>query len=780
MSSIIEGYNYDIFISYRQKDNKHDGWVTKFVENLKGELESTFKEDISIYFDENPHDRLQETHNVDKSLEGKLKCLIFLPILSRTYCDTESYAWQNELLSFIKIAESDKFGKDVRLRNGNVASRILPVRIHDLEPEDVKLFEKETGSVLRALDFVFKTSTGVNRTLKWNEDHPNDNLDKTFYSDQINKVALAIKEIILGLKAEISRPLADKVTPVENLIVPETETSLGPEVRPFKFTKRNVLSGIAGITFIAILTILAFSGIFHKAGNRVIKDRDGKISIAVTVFDNNTNDTTLNWLAKGIPELIRNNLTGSEELAVQNSQTMYELYGSLRQTHSASLAPSLSREAAIKLKTGTYITGSFQKFGNNILTYVKLIDTNSDELLWTGSVEGNLERYKYLADSLSAQLKSFLEMKGIKQKTSKEYGDVSAKSPEALRRYVEGMEMLIKGNFKSATQNFEESFALDTTFTLCALYASIVYSYESDFLSSAKWENIAYRGKKRLPYYYQLWLESCKACMITKNCDSILYYNDLLAQSDIKSRFFWLDIGYMYLALEQNQKAVKAFEKAETISSEWGGEWKFKKYYYYFGTAYHRAGNHELEARVYLTGLRLFPDDMGIFYQQAVCSLTTGDTLKSAEFINRLIKMAKDQKVTSSDLETGYGDLCAEANLSDRAEEHYRFALKSDPDNYSKINKLALVLIKNDRDVNEAADLTRRSLQIKPGNSNALYVQGMVSFKQGKYREALDILEQACSNHLTYYPELFYDTKKVRAAFAGQRNRLLQKNMKLQ
>jgi len=65
MPGIIEGYSYDIFISYRQKDNKHDGWVTEFVNNLKGELEATFKEDISIYFDENPHDGLLETHSVD-------------------------------------------------------------------------------------------------------------------------------------------------------------------------------------------------------------------------------------------------------------------------------------------------------------------------------------------------------------------------------------------------------------------------------------------------------------------------------------------------------------------------------------------------------------------------------------------------------------------------------------------------------------------------------------------------------------------------------------------
>jgi len=58
MSSIISGYNYDIFISYRQKDNKGDRWVSEFVEALKTELESTFKEEISVYFDINLVDPL--------------------------------------------------------------------------------------------------------------------------------------------------------------------------------------------------------------------------------------------------------------------------------------------------------------------------------------------------------------------------------------------------------------------------------------------------------------------------------------------------------------------------------------------------------------------------------------------------------------------------------------------------------------------------------------------------------------------------------------------------
>jgi hypothetical protein len=33
----------DIFINYRQKDNKYDGWVTEFVDNLKQLMEAKYK-----------------------------------------------------------------------------------------------------------------------------------------------------------------------------------------------------------------------------------------------------------------------------------------------------------------------------------------------------------------------------------------------------------------------------------------------------------------------------------------------------------------------------------------------------------------------------------------------------------------------------------------------------------------------------------------------------------------------------------------------------------------
>lgn len=210
MASIIKGYTYDIFISYRQNDNKYDSWVTEFVANLNKELEATIKDKINIYLDENPHDGLLETNNVDKSLANKLKSLIFIPILSQTYCDPKSYAWQHEFLTFNKMTNEDPIGRDVKLRNGNVSCRILPIRIHNLDSDDLSLLQNELGGQLRSIDFVYK-EPGVNRPLK-PEDNEDKNLNKTKYRNQVNKVANSIKEILISIQnpGKLSIPSSDE------------------------------------------------------------------------------------------------------------------------------------------------------------------------------------------------------------------------------------------------------------------------------------------------------------------------------------------------------------------------------------------------------------------------------------------------------------------------------------------------------------------------------------------------------------------------------------------
>lgn len=210
MSTATQGFNFDVFISYRQNDNRvagggGEGWVSEFVSHLTTELESMVKGGVSIYFDSDPKHGLRETDQVNASLNSHLKSVIFVPILSQTYCDTSSYAWTEEFVPFAKQSADDPLGPTVKLQSGNVVSRILPVCIHELDPEDQALVEKHLDGKLRAIPFVFK-SAGVNRPLRAREDDPMKNINRTIYRDQVNKLAMAIKEIIEVVRKPEQRP----------------------------------------------------------------------------------------------------------------------------------------------------------------------------------------------------------------------------------------------------------------------------------------------------------------------------------------------------------------------------------------------------------------------------------------------------------------------------------------------------------------------------------------------------------------------------------------------
>ena len=274
MASLVPDFEYDVFISYRQKDNKYDGWVTEFVDNLKKELDATFKEEISVYFDINPHEGLLETHDVNASLKNKLKCLVFIPLISRTYCDPKSFAWEHEFVDFINQARHDRFGLRVNLPGGNVTNRVLPVRIHDLDPADIKLCESVIGGFLRPVDFVYK-ETGVNRQLRAKDDDIIKSPGQILYRDQINKVSLAIREIIESLRTssaqatlterekhdlkEQTRPLTDDAPGEEKRKVynkEKTDTRISGKSGKRIPISGKVKVGVTGIILTAIVISL--------------------------------------------------------------------------------------------------------------------------------------------------------------------------------------------------------------------------------------------------------------------------------------------------------------------------------------------------------------------------------------------------------------------------------------------------------------------------------------------------------------------------------------------
>jgi TolB-like protein/Tfp pilus assembly protein PilF len=382
MPSLLPGYEYDIFISYRHKDNKYDGWVSEFVSNLRKEVEATVKYYVSIYFDENSYDALLENHEVGESLQKKLRCLIFIPIISQTYCDEKSFAWQHEFLSFLALSSTDHYGLKIELPNHNVASRILPVRIHEIDQEDKDLIESHLGGPMRPIDFIYR-SAGVNRPLRPKDDELKVDSNQAIYRNQVNKVANAIKEILTGIKGTSGMQIRKVPNQVPNL---------------FSTRKTKRILALTGLV-ILLLSLAGYASYFYFISREsgYLADK----SIAILPFRDLSADGSEQYFGDGVSEMIRTNLSQVNDLNITSMQSV------LQYRDSKKTIPQIGEE----LKVGHVLEGSILKDGNSIRVIVQLIEAGSDKHIWSETYDRGLEDIFAIQSDIAQHVVTMLKLK---------------------------------------------------------------------------------------------------------------------------------------------------------------------------------------------------------------------------------------------------------------------------------------------------------------------------------------------------------------------------------
>ncbi len=750
MSSIITGYNYDIFISYRQKDNKGDRWVSEFVEALKTELESTFKEEISVYFDINPHDGLLETHEVGDSLIEKLRCLVFIPIISRTYCDPKSFAWEHEFKAFVEKALQDQFGLKVKLPNGNVASRVLPVRIHDLDIADIKMCEDVLGSLLRGIEFIYK-EPGVNRSLTPDDDEKV-NLNKTKYRNQINKVALAINEIINGMKTapEWARLKVRIDTHIEN-----------PERKKGK--SGNRLNRKPIIIF-AVAAILIAVGIFFYPG-LFRKDKMGKsgaagdrLSLAVMPFRNMTNDTTWDVWQDGIQTNLITSLSGnSEGITIREAESVTSLLNYKGFTGYASMTPSIAGKVSLKLDAGLFITGSITQSGQIIRLNSQLVDSKTRDILKSFQINGMPENILSLIDTLSVMVRNFLVITELKKELPAGYVYVSTtNSPEAFRYYIYGKNEYIKYNYPAAQNwlyqatlvdsNFIDAFVLlSNSFGNEFDYEQITRSYGNEFLlqQAKKYCLKAYEKRDRLPVKERILTDWLHAAYFETPNEQIISLKQLINLDDQNPKIHF-NLANTYSNLLEYDKAIPEYEKALEIYKKWRIKPYWSLNYSYLCESYLRTGQIEKAKKLYKKAVKDFPDDPLLTYNMAVLLLITGDTIAAKRQIEKgIVLMKNNLSMSDASIAAVIGSGYAASELADKAEDYYRQALSLEPESPVRLNDLAYLLITKNTDVNQGMELIEKALVITPDNFKYLHTKGWGLYMQGRYIEAAEILQKS-------------------------------------
>jgi tetratricopeptide (TPR) repeat protein len=766
MSSLIEGYNYDIFISYRQKDNKYDGWVTQFVDNLKKELEATFKEEVSVYFDINPYDGLLETHDVDASLKEKLRCLIFIPVISRTYCDPKSFAWEHEFKAFVEQASGDKFGLKVKLPNGNVAGRVLPVLIHDLDAADIKECETVLGGVLRGVEFIYK-EPGIDKPLIAG-DNENKNLNGTVYRIQIVKVAHAVKEIIQGLSQGPDREAKENDQPVAHVNEVNKGERSKESGKTYKSAKHIWIPAFALAAVLIIAVVVIYPQIFRKDSLEKLKSSAGRVSVAVMPFQNMTNDTVWDVWQVGIQDLLVTFLSNSpEDLKVRQTESVNGLIRGRGLTNYASITPSVAENISQKLNTDIFIYGSINQAGPIIRVNAKLVDSKTEDIIKSFQLDGTENSILSIIDSTSRMINRFLIITRLGKELPPDFKQIaSTDSPEAYRYLAYGDNAFyINRDYLAAVKFYSQALSIDSNFTVAAFKLSFAFIFQSQFDEAKNCLSRAYQTRDQMSLQQRLFVDYAHAWLFETPYEEIKYLKQAL-EFDDQLPFVLESLSYSYEKLFQYEKEIPGYEKVLRIYRKWGIKppWVFS--YVQLGTAYHQTGQYTKERRLYKKAEKDFPDDNLLIRKQAILTLSQGDKKKAKEFIEKYITNRREHSASEATIAYNLGGIYADAGILKKAEECYRQALSMQPDNPTMLNDLAWLLIDNVIDIKEGIELINKALSISPDDYAITDTKAWGLYKQGKYREALELIQRAWDQKPVYDHELFIHLEAAKKAVA--------------
>jgi tetratricopeptide (TPR) repeat protein len=324
----------------------------------------------------------------------------------------------------------------------------------------------------------------------------------------------------------------------------------------------------------------------------------------------------------------------------------------------------------------------------------------------------------------------------------------------------------MKRDYPTAINLFSQALDIDSNFTFAILSLSIAYGNQGLYEDAKKWCLKAYDNRDQMPMWQKIWINWVHAIFLETPQEEIKYLKQLKDFDEQYSNAY-SNLGYCYNALYQYDKAVPEMEKVLEMYNKWGIKPSWIYDYTLLGYAYHKTGQYKNERKLYKKAEKDFPDDPALIQNQAILSFTEGDTIEANHYIKEYKSLIKDNSSSEADIASKLAFIYSETGNLNKAEEYYNQALSLEPDNIIRLNNLAYFLIDRNRNINEGIVLINKALGKTPIDYSLLHTKGWGLYKQGRYKEALELLEKSWDLKPIYDHEVFLHLEAAKKAVAG-------------
>jgi serine/threonine protein kinase/Tfp pilus assembly protein PilF len=354
----------------------------------------------------------------------------------------------------------------------------------------------------------------------------------------------------------------EKGIPTTDRIIPKRKPITSREITVTFGLKKLFIPALAVIVIVAAIIVI-LQLLPQKRATSL--SPEGKPSLAVLYFKNNTGDKSLNHLRTMLSDLLITDLFQSRYLGVLSREKLFEILSQLNQLEAETYSADVLKEVAVQGGVNHLLLGSYARMGDVFRIDVVIQEASTGEIIGSERVEAWGEEDVFpKVDELTKKIKANFNLseEDISNDLDKDVEKITTSSPEAYRFYSEGLKYLGTGDVRGCIALMEKAVEIDPEFAAAYRYISASFGLLYLFSESKKYIQKAVEFKDRASDRERLLIEGSYFRESEKTFDkAIEAYTELLElYPDALDGI--IGLGTLYRNIEEWDKAIERYKTA--------------------------------------------------------------------------------------------------------------------------------------------------------------------------------------------------------------------------
>ena len=388
---------------------------------------------------------------------------------------------------------------------------------------------------------------------------------------------------------------------------------------------------------VAAVALLAAGGFF------LLRNRPAgashRHSVAVMTFENQTGDTSYDYLAKAIPSLLITSLEQSRDLSVVTWERMRDVLKQMGIDEDRAIDTDLGFELCRREGVATIVLGSYVKAGEAFATDVKVMDVVTKRLL--KSVGSRGEGLRSILDRQIGELsREIVKGVGLSGRMKADKGAAIAErttsSMEAYDAYLKGRELYEKFYYAEALRLLELAVDLDPGFAVAFLALARVHGALGDSPAMEKAFKKAKALSAKCTEKDRLFIEAGYAGAIERDPEKGVRILKEIASKYPKEKSVWFELGADLRNRRMFEPAATQFKKALALDPNYGYALNMLAY------TFADMGEYEKAIETFDRYAALSPGDVNPYDSLAETYFRMGNLGKSVDMYRKVLALKPD------------------------------------------------------------------------------------------------------------------------------------------